>query len=318
MVQQIYNNYSPQYNYNYRQLPPQYVAPIIPYYEQRPDFYQPQAPQYPWDVAQQFVQRLPQAFNTYRPTPETTAAIQNIYNQADYSQAYYSTPSVPGIYSQQVNAPQQVDCCPWVQDPELKLALGKLAEISHDPADVEQIRMAGANPPYNSGKEALEFILQNQIKVEFTDMGDSLAHAQWINEENKIGINQKYRGKMTLPMALAIADAIYHEAGHAKDRDGVASIQEELDCLSLNTLGFRYQQRAYPEIMNAQDQSRLLSDGVALYPKLFFDNDPQKAALVKRVSDKYGYLPLTSPNHTHAYRPLATVIKQDFMANHKV
>lgn len=319
MAQQINNNYTPQYNYYYRPVPQQMQTQAVQCYpcvqQQAPIMVPPS----PWQMAPQFVQRMTAAMpqNTAQ-APEVQAATQNIFNQPIYDQSYYTQPVRPqpmvGNPFVAQAAPAQVDMIPWVQDAELKLALNKLAEITHDPADIAHIRSLGINPPYNSGKEALDFIIQNQVKVEFADMGGSLAHAQWVNDENKMIINKNYQGKMTQEMALAIADALYHEAGHAKDRDGVASVQEELDCLSLNVLGYRYQQKQYPEIINSSNQSRLLSDGVALYPKLFFDQDPNKTALVNRVTEKYGFLPLNSPNHQVASMPLAQVIKQNFNA----
>lgn len=346
MVQGIYNNYAPQINYNqYRtpnNAPKGYaVAQVMskPQGANQPYIYRQEVagrPTYPlWSVPNNYPLEVSQTQSsaTYKPSPAVNAAVQEVYNAPVYAQQYYSSPTskvVPAPTGVQpfttpnpfvtppstTQAPTQVapvDPVPWVQDPELKLALTKLSEITHNPADVAHLNSIGVNPPYTNGLDALNFIRDNQIKVEFTNMGDSLAHAQWINDENKIGINQKYKGKMTLPMALAIADAIYHEAGHAKDQDGIASIQEELNCLSLNVLGYRYQQKHYPEIMNAGGQSRLISDGVALYPKLFFDTDPQKKALIKRVTEKYGFLPVNTPNHPSTGTPLAAIIKQNYL-----
>ena len=341
MVQQIYNNYSPQYYYN-NQRPGEFPAYIAPNYAYQQDIYQrPVLPQQQRPVPQ-FIQRLPQFIPQLQEryyTPETTAATQNIFNAPNYGNLYYRTPvpiapnapvmqaEVAPVQTQVLQAPvapimpapvqtpvtnvQEVDLCPWVNDPELKFALNKLGEITHDPADVNYLESIGITLPFNSGKEALDFLRQSQLQVVFADFGDSLAHAQYNNDEGKVLINQKYKGQMTLPMALAIADAIYHEVGHAKDRDGVSSIQEELDCLALNVMGYRYQQRKYPEITNAPNQSRLISDGVALYPKLFFDPDPTKMALIKRVTEKYGFLPVITPNHQLGTLPLAQVIKEN-------
>lgn len=297
MVQQIYNNYSPQGTYYNRQMPLPTQRPMGPVYY------------YPANPQQQVAKNALPPVTTNYYTPEMRNATQNIFNQPQYNQAYYNTQQPGQTYqTNNVNA----DACPWVTDPELKLALNKLAEIVNDPNDVAYLRSIGINPPFNSGKEALDFIAQNKVQVMFADMGDSLAHAQYINDENKIIINQKYQGKMTLPMALAIADAIYHEAGHARDRDDVSSLQEELDCLSLNVLGYRHQQRYYPEVINASGQSRLISDGVGLYPKLMFDPDPNKTALIKRLADKYGFLPVSSPNHVAPMKPITASAKELF------
>ncbi|MGD9581202.1 MAG: hypothetical protein AB7V50_07505 [Vampirovibrionia bacterium] len=320
MAQHINNTYTPQYNYYYPTMPKQFETQAVQTYPYAPQPAPVMVQQPRWDVVPQLAQRMYGAMAANLPQPQDVqTATQNIFNQPVYAQSYYSNPQVARpVYNNpfvQQQVPASVDLCPWVTDPELKLALNKLAEITHDPADIAHIQSIGIIPPFNSGKEALDYIVNNHIKVEFADMGDSLAHAQWVNDENKMIINKNYQGKMTQPMALAIADALYHEAGHAKDKDGVASVQEELDCLSLNVLGYRYQQKKYPEIMNSSDQSRLLSDGVALYPKLFFDQDPRKEALINRVKEKYGFLPVSSPNHDAAKIPLAQVIKQSFMTD---
>jgi hypothetical protein len=116
-------------------------------------------------------------------------------------------------------------------------------------------------------------------------------------DQNLIMINQRYRGDTSPDTIRAISEAIYHETGHAKDGDDHSSIQEESDCLALNTMGHRSNEAQDPNYALAVSRSRLMRDGVALYPKLFFDSDPTKQALINRIALKYGDLPLTSPNH---------------------
>lgn len=316
MVQSIYNTYQPQYNFNYPNNVsrlPVYQMPVNPFVPNG-DVFQPTVTYQP-PIPRQHIPLTPGYYFPAVTTPDFSTIAQQVYSVPYYQHAIYRSEPVQEVPKvDNTPKPVTVDVCPWVTDPEIKMAMSKLSEITHTPEDIAYLSSIGVNPPFKNGKEALDVIAKNQTKVEFEDLGDSLAHAQYINDENRIVINQKYKGKMTLPMALAIADAIYHEAGHAKDRDDQASVQEELDCLSLNTLGYRYQQKVYPEIMNANDQSRLLSDGVALYPKLFFDQDPSKAALINRVKEKYGFLPLSSPNHDGARQPLANIIKQQYQA----
>lgn len=98
-------------------------------------------------------------------------------------------------------------------------------------------------------------------------------------------------------MILAISEAMFHEAGHSKDKDGLSSIQEEIDCLALNTLAFRYHSLKYAKVFEKAKDSAIINDGVALYAKLYFDKDPNKQALVNRIIEKYGDLDFTSPNH---------------------
>ncbi|HEY9745093.1 MAG TPA: hypothetical protein V6C99_02620 [Oculatellaceae cyanobacterium] len=180
----------------------------------------------------------------------------------------------------------------------IQQALTVLGQIRHLPADEAYLyNYVGINPVFRNGAEALQLIQGRNIRVEFGDMGNSPAHAQWIADQNLIMINQRYRGDHSPDTIRAIAEAIYHEAGHAKDGDGESSIQEELDQLALNSLAHRYHEAQDPQYAENTSNSPLMSNGVALYPKLFFDPDFYKQALVNRVVTKYGDLPLTSPNH---------------------
>lgn len=180
----------------------------------------------------------------------------------------------------------------------IQQALFQLGQIRNLPQDEQYIRQLGVNPGFQNGQQALQVIQGKGIRVEFGDMGDSPAHAQWMSDQNLIMINQRYRGDTSPDTLYAISEAIYHEAGHAAGNgDDESSVQEELNCLALNTLAHRYHTATDPSYARNTSTNRLLSDGVALYPKLFFDPDPQKQALVNRVVEKYGDLPLTSPGH---------------------
>jgi hypothetical protein len=198
-------------------------------------------------------------------------------------------------------------------------ALGLLAQIRNLPMDEAYMRHMGINPPFKNGADALNVIQGRNIRVEFGDMGDSPAHAQWVAADNLIMINQRYRGDTSPATLKAISEAIYHEAGHAKDNDDQSSIQEELECLSLNTLAHRYHEAIDPAYAQTASSSRLISDGVAIYSKLFFDVDPFKQALVNRVITKYGDLPMWSPGHpvpppTHPW-PMVYRVAQRIDAN---
>lgn len=199
-------------------------------------------------------------------------------------------------------------------------ALQRLLRIQNPPQDEAYIRHMGVNPPFRNGSEALQLILGRHIRVAFGDMGDSPAHAQWVADQNLIMINQRYRGDTAPATIYAIAEAIYHEAGHAAGNgDNESSIQEELDCLSLNTLAHRYHEAIDPAYAQTASTSRLIADGVALYARLFFDPDPAKQALVNRVVQKYGDLPLWSPGHMVPPpvnpRPLAYRVAEQIDAN---
>ena len=43
--------------------------------------------------------------------------------------------------------------------------------------------------------------------------------------------------------------------------------------------------------------SLIVQDGVSVYERLFFDSDPEKKALIRRLQIKYGYLPAGDVKH---------------------
>jgi hypothetical protein len=213
-------------------------------------------------------------------------------------------------------------------------ALALLGQVRHLPGDDDYLKRLGVCPVFQNGQQALQTIRQKGVRVEFGDMGDSPAHAQWIAEQNRIMINQRYRGDSSLATLYAISEALYHEAGHAAGNgDDQSSIQEELNCLALNTLAHRFHRAINPYYGQMLAHSPLLSDGVALYARLFFDPDSQKQALVRRVVQKYGDLPIESSGHpvpslaprrhsapgltgfTNAGVPLAQHIKNTYWKN---
>jgi hypothetical protein len=178
-------------------------------------------------------------------------------------------------------------------------ALNRLQQIQNPPQQVAELLKLGVVPLFASGQDAMNVIRNKGIRVEFGDMGDSPAHAQWIPENNMIMINAQYRGDQSPSTLYAISEAIYHEAGHAAfGGDGESSIQEELNCLGLNSLAHQYHTDKDPAYAQSSSSSPLIANGVALYARLFFeDPDPKKQALINRVVQKYGDLPLESPNH---------------------
>lgn len=200
------------------------------------------------------------------------------------------------------------------KDPEILAALGVLAQTRNLPQDEAYLESQGITVLFRSGQEALELIRQRQTSVEFGDTGDPSAHAIWLKEQNKMIINQRYRGDMSRPVQYAIAEAIYHEAGHAtRMGDNQSSIQEELNCLALNTLAYRSHVAMdpwYPQATANGPLKALFENGVALYAKLFFDPDPMKRALVSRVIEKYGSLPPESPDHRIPTIPYSKTIAE--------
>jgi len=135
---------------------------------------------------------------------------------------------------------------------------------------------------------------KNDIEVVFDKVDTDDIHAQWINSQNKIVINEKYRNTRSMAEIYAISAALFHEISHAKDKDSISSIQEEIDCLAMNALAFNVFLNKHPKIFNG-NSSPIIKDGVALYTNLFLGDDKQ--ALMKRIKLKYGDLKLESPNH---------------------
>ena len=203
--------------------------------------------------------------------------------------------------------PESLSNIPGVKDPVILEALNKLREVRYLPGDAEYIRNMGLKTIYNNGQEAINMLISKNLKVEFGQVSDPAIHAQWINSENKVIINEKYKDTKDPAVIMAISEAIFHELGHAKDGDELSSIQEELECLALNTLAYRYHRAYYPDAFKSAANADIINNGVSLYEKLFFDPDIEKKGLVNRVIDKYGSLPLESPNHS---LPIAALVEK--------
>jgi len=202
----------------------------------------------------------------------------------------------------------------------LQKAKDLLGQIQHIPREEAYLRQLGLNPCFRNGQEALQMINNNHIQVVFGDMGDSLAHAQWVADQRLIMINQRYRGDNSPATLYAISEALYHEAGHAANvttdpltgrhynlsvghsgpsslGDDQSSIQEELDCMALNILAHGYHEATDSNYARAASTSRLINDGVKRYYNLAYDVDPYKTAFIDRMVNKYGELSLSSPGH---------------------
>ncbi|MBK8190071.1 MAG: hypothetical protein IPK79_06430 [Vampirovibrionales bacterium] len=212
----------------------------------------------------------------------------------------------PGAFSTPMTMPmssaQTVSLDPT--PPAIRAALAMMAQIRHLPQDEPYMRALGVDIIFQDGAQALQTLMARGCRIAYGDMGDSKAHAEWRAEENKVIINQKYQGDESPHMLRAISEALYHETGHvARQGDGQASLQEEINCLALNTLAHRYHMATVPGYAQSCSQSRLITDGVALYEKLFFDADPSKRALVARIIEKYGDLPPETIDHRIPFLP---------------
>lgn len=184
----------------------------------------------------------------------------------------------------------------WIKDGNLLTAINHLENLRFDQEDVQHVQSMGVVLPFLSGSDAVKFIKDSNIRVKFAQLSSSNIHAQYDFDSNYILINNLYKNTKNPAEILAISEAILHEAGHAKDQDGVSTIQEEIDCLALNALSHRVLSKKYPHIFDGQS-SLIIKEGVCVYANLFFDEDPLKAKLNQRLKLKYGQLPVGDLKH---------------------
>lgn len=185
---------------------------------------------------------------------------------------------------------------PWVKDKSIATALNELKMLEFADEDIKYLRNMGVETPFKSGKDAVDLIEKQNIRIIYDETNESGVHAQYDFYKNLIVINNKYRKTDDFAVMLAIAEAILHETGHAKDKDGYSSVQEELDFLGMNAIAHRAFVKKYGDIFS-DSKAPIIKDGVKVYAKLFFDPDPDKKALVKRITDKYGNLPAGDSMH---------------------
>ena len=179
---------------------------------------------------------------------------------------------------------------PWINDKAIATALTELKQLDFAPEDLRYLKSMGVEIPFNSGKEAVDFIEKENIRILFDKPAEQGVHAQYDFYKNIITINNAYKNTDDFAVMLAIGEAVLHEAGHAKDKDGYSSIQEELSFLGMNAVAHRAFLKKYGDIFS-DSSAPIIQDGVSLYAKLFFDPDPEKKALIQRIRDKYGDLP---------------------------
>ena len=185
------------------------------------------------------------------------------------------------------------------QEGIITAALNELREVKYDKNDIAYMKSMGINPPFQSGREAVEFLEKKQIPIQYGKFSDKKVHACLAKGENgkeTVLINERYKNSTSKAEILATGEAINHEAGHAKDEDKSNSIQEELDTLSLNVLSHREFEKKYKGVFDGCD-SFFFKEGVKLYPKLFYAYGQDKTSLKARVADKYGHLPAGDEKH---------------------
>ena len=183
----------------------------------------------------------------------------------------------------------------WLKNYALKSALKELYTIEFDKNDIEYLKSIGLKVPFESGKDVVKYIASENIRIDFDQIPEPDIHAHYNYEKNLICINNKYKNSQSKPIILAIASTILHETSHAKDKDGVASIQEELECLGMNAVAHRAFIKKYSDIFKNLNIP-IIQDGVNLYADLFF-NYPNLDDLMIIVKSKYGNLPAGCDKH---------------------
>ncbi len=184
----------------------------------------------------------------------------------------------------------------WLKDPTISSAINELEQLEIAPEDIRYLNNMGLMLPFCSGKDALAFIKNSNVRISFEKTSSKNIHAQYDYSKNLIMLNDMYKNNQDFPVILALAEAILHECGHAKDNDGESSIQEELGNLGMNAAAHRAFVRKYGDIFKESD-ALIIKDGVSVYSTLFFDADMQKKELVRRIRQKYGYLPVGDMLH---------------------
>lgn len=196
---------------------------------------------------------------------------------------------------------------PWVRDNVLTTALSEINELTFAPEDIRYMEAIGIHLPFKSGKECVEFIEKENIRLYFAKPFERGVHAQYSFDRNAIMINKKYQNTKDFAIMLAIGEAILHEAGHAKDKDGQSSVQEELNFLGMNAVAHRAFIKKYGKVFS-NSTAPIVADGVSIYEKLFFDPDPDKKRLIARMKEKYGDLP--SGDRLHPPGKIARAVLQ--------
>jgi hypothetical protein len=185
---------------------------------------------------------------------------------------------------------------PWIKDKTILKSISYLKNLEFDKNDVKYMHSLNIILPVLSGNEAINFVRDAHMNVKFAQLASKNTHAQYDFDNRCIKINEIYKNTQNPAEILAISEAILHEIGHAKDGDGRNSIQEEIECLALNTITHRVFEKEFPLIFT-QSNSPIVKNGVCLYTSMFFDNTSSKPELVKRLKQKYGELPAGDLKH---------------------
>lgn len=216
------------------------------------------------------------------------------------------------IHSKKITPAELAKSMPWLKDKAIVAAIAELHDLQFSKDDIEYLKNIGVNVPFKTGADAVHFIQKQNIRIIFDQTTEANIHAQYDFGKNIVTINNRYKNTNDFGVILAISEAILHEAGHAKDNDGESSIQEELEFLGMNAIAHRAYLDKYGNIFNDSPEP-IVKDGVSVYAKLFFENDPDKKNLINRISEKYGDLP--TGDRIHPPGDIARTIKRKYLAD---
>ena len=114
-------------------------------------------------------------------------------------------------------------------------ALSELDKVEFLPNDLIYVKNLGANPPFNNGHEALEWIKSSGAKILYADFSNPKVHACLNYDKDKgtmIFINSNYKDKCSHSDVLAISEAIFHECGHGKTKTVKTLYRKSLTALA--------------------------------------------------------------------------------------
>ena len=110
-------------------------------------------------IAQNFPQNLQQNFQDYKwkkansnPSVQNNRGIEEINFKKDF---------------------------PWLKDKTLQSSIELLNEITFSEKDIAEMKSIGVNVPFKNGKEAVDFLKKNNIRISFEKPADQNVHAQY-------------------------------------------------------------------------------------------------------------------------------------------
>jgi hypothetical protein len=171
----------------------------------------------------------------------------------------------------------------WLDDKIINAAVNEISQLTFDEQDAGYLTNMGCVLPFYSGAEAADFIKKSNVGIAFEKISSKHVHAQYDYDKNLIMLNDIYKNTSEFPVILALAEAILHECGHAKDFDRESSVQEELNNLGMNAVAHRAFLKKYGNDVFNKSDALIIKDGVSVYSKLFFDSDSKKKKLVRRI-----------------------------------